>query len=250
MDADVKSFVSACPVCAQNKSSTRPSAGLLRLLPVPRRPWSHLALDFVTGLPASAGNAVILTVVDRFSKFTRFLPLPKLPSDKETADLLVLEVFCVYGLPSDIVSDRGSQFTSAVLKAFCSAVGATISLSSGYHPQSNGQAERANQDLETSLRCMGSSNPSTWSTLIHWVEYAHNTLPSSAIGMSPFQCVFGYQPPLFPSQEKELSVPSVQAHVRRCHKTWHRPRSPLLRASERYKRHADRHRTPAPCYAP
>ena len=72
MDADVKSFVSACPVCAQNKSSTQPSAGLLRPLPVPRCPWSHLALDFVTGLPASAGNAVILTVVDRFSKFTRF----------------------------------------------------------------------------------------------------------------------------------------------------------------------------------
>lgn len=95
MEVDVKSFVSACPVCAQNKSSTQPSAGLLHLLPVPRRPWSHLGLDFVSGLPASAGNTVILTVVDRFSKFTRFLPLPKLPSAKETAELLVKEVFCL-----------------------------------------------------------------------------------------------------------------------------------------------------------
>ena len=69
---------------------------------MPRRPWSHLALDFVTGLPASAGNMVILTVVDRFSKFTNFLPLPKLLSAKESADLLVREVFCMYGLPSDI----------------------------------------------------------------------------------------------------------------------------------------------------
>ena len=119
----------------------------------------------MTGLPASAGNTVILTVMDRFSKFTRFLPLAKLPSFKETADLIVREVFCVYGLPSDIVLDRGLQITSAVWKAFCSAVGATVSLSSGYHPQSDDQAERANQDLETSLRCMVSSNPSTWSTL-------------------------------------------------------------------------------------
>lgn len=122
----------------------------------------------------------------------------------------------MFGLPSDIVSDRGHQFTSAVRKAFSTSVAATVSLTSGYYPQSNGHPERANQDLETCLRCMVSSNPSTSSTLISWVEYAHNTT-SSATGMSPFQCVFGYQPRLVPSQEKELSVPSVQAQPRRCH---------------------------------
>lgn len=70
---------------------------------------------------------------------------------------------------------------------------------------------------------------------IPWAEYAHNTLPTSATGMSPFQCVYGYLPPLFPSQEKELSDPSVQAHVRRCHRTWHRARAALLRSSDRYQ---------------
>lgn len=85
-------------------------------------PWSHLALDFLTRLPTSAGNSVVLTVKDCFSKFARFLPLPKLPSAKETADLLVKEVFGVYGCPSDIVSDRGPQFTSAVCKAFCASI--------------------------------------------------------------------------------------------------------------------------------
>uniref|UniRef100_A0AAQ4RV13 Gypsy retrotransposon integrase-like protein 1 n=1 Tax=Gasterosteus aculeatus aculeatus TaxID=481459 RepID=A0AAQ4RV13_GASAC len=209
MGKDTQGFVAACPVCARNKGTNRPSAGLLHPLPIPRRPWSHLALDFVTGLPLSEGNTVVLTVVDRFSKFAHFVPLPKLPSATQTAAILVKEVFRIHGLPRDIVSDRGPQFTSAVWKAFCTAIGATASLSSGFHPQSNGQAERANQKMEATLRCLVSSNPTTWSSRLPWAEYAHNTLPTAATGMSPFQCLYGYQPPLFPSQEKEIAVPSV-----------------------------------------
>lgn len=84
------------------------------------------------------------------------------------------------------------------------------------------------------LCCMVSSDPVTWSTLLLWVEYVHNTLPSPATGMSAFQCIFGYQPVVFPSLE-QVSVPSVQAQARRCRKTWHCARSALLRPSNRYK---------------
>ncbi|XP_077961190.1 uncharacterized protein LOC144410185 [Gasterosteus aculeatus] len=248
MADDTKGYVAACQVCAQNKVSNRPSVGFLRPLPIPRRPWSHLALDFVTGLPPSEGNTVVLTVVDRFSKYAHFVPLPKLPSAKETASILVKEVFRIHGLPCDLVSDRGPQFSSAVWRAFCRAIGATVSLCSGYHPQTNGQAERANQKLEISLRCLVSANPGSWASQIYWAEYAHNTLPSSATGMSPFQCLYGYQPPLFPSQERDIAVPSVHSHIRRCHRTWHRVRAALLRSSEHYQRHANRHRTAAPTY--
>lgn len=145
LEVDTRAYVAACPVCVRNKSSNQPSSGLLHPLPIPRRPWSHLALDFVTGLPPSDGKTVILTVVDRFSKFVHLLPLPKLPSAKEMSDLLVREVFRHHGLPVDIVSDRGPQFVSAVWKDFSRALGTTISLSSGFHPQSNGQAGRANR---------------------------------------------------------------------------------------------------------
>ena len=101
MGDQTRSFVVACPVCAQNKGTNRPSSGLLHPLPIPRRPWSHLALDFVSGLPLSEGNTVVLTVVDRFSKFAHFLPLTKLPSATETANILVKEVFRKHGLPGD-----------------------------------------------------------------------------------------------------------------------------------------------------
>ncbi len=77
MARDVRFFVLACLVCAVSKSSNRPPAGLLQPLSVPSRPWSHISLDFVSGLPPSQGNTVVLTVVDRFSKATHFIPLPK-----------------------------------------------------------------------------------------------------------------------------------------------------------------------------
>uniref|UniRef100_A0A3P9KS66 Gypsy retrotransposon integrase-like protein 1 n=1 Tax=Oryzias latipes TaxID=8090 RepID=A0A3P9KS66_ORYLA len=204
MNRDVREFVAACDVCARSKSSNSPPAGLLHPLPVPQRPWSHLAMDFVTGLPASQGHNIILTVIDRFSKAAHFIPLPKLPTATEMADILVREVFRHHGIPSDIVSDRGPQFISQVWRAFCSALGATVSLTSGHHPQSNGQAERANQELEAALRCLAAQNPSNWSSFLVWIEYAHNSHPSSATGMSPFEASLGYSPPLFPSQELDF----------------------------------------------
>lgn len=248
MGADVRTFIAACSVCARGKASHRPPAGLLQPLPIPHRPWSHISVDFVTGLPPSEGNDTILTIVDRFSKAVHFVPLPKLPSALETANLLTLHVFRLHGIPQDIVSDRGPQFTSQVWRAFCRALGAVSSLTSGYHPQSNGQTERANQDLESALRCVAARLPSSWASHLPWVEYAHNTLISSATGMSPFMVNHGYQPPLFPSQESEVAVPSVRAQFRRVQRVWRETRAALGRTAERNRLLADRRRVPAPCY--
>ncbi|KAK2917253.1 hypothetical protein Q8A73_003999 [Channa argus] len=247
---DTREFVAACATCARGKTPKKPPDGLLQPLPIPSRPWSHIALDFVTGLPPSHGNTTILTIIDRFSKAVHFVPLPKLPTATETAELLTQHVLRLHGIPRDIVSDCGPQFVSQVWKAFCKALGATVSLSSGFHPQSNGQTERANQSLETALRCVTSSNPATWSSFIPWIEYAHNSLTSSATGLSPFMCSLGYQPPMFPNQETEIAVPSVNAHIRRCRRLWKEARAVLLRTTQRNKRLADRRRTPAPTYTP
>lgn len=212
---DVRQFVAACSVCAQNKTSNKLPIVLLWPLPIPNHPWSHIALDFVTGLPSSSGNTVILTVVDRFSKAAHFIPLPKLPSAKETALVVVDHIFRIHGLPKDVVSDRGPQFVSHFWKEFCRLIGASASLTSGFHPQTNGQSERANQDLERMLHCLASHNPSSWSQQLTWAEYAHNTLPVATTGMSPFQSYIGYRPPLFASQEPDAAVPKVAADRRR-----------------------------------
>ncbi len=242
MARDIQDFVLACSVCARGKTSNRPPEGFLQPLSVPSRPWSHIALDFVTALPPSQGNMVILTVVDRFSKAAHFIPLPKLPSAKETAVTVIDHVFRIHGLPMDVVSDRGPQFVSKFWKEFCCLLGASVSLSCGFHPQSNGQTERANQDLERVLRCLVAQNPASWSQQLSWVEYAHN-LPVSSTGLSPFECSLGYQPPIFPSLESKVAVPSAHAFVQKYRHTWRRARETLSWVGACTKAQADHHRS-------
>lgn len=116
---DVCQFMGACKVFAKNKTSNQSPVGLLHPLPIPSSPWSHIALDFVTGLPPSSGNTAILSMVDRFSKAVHFISLPKLPSARETARVVVDHVFRIHGLPEDMVSDRGPQFVSHFWREFC-----------------------------------------------------------------------------------------------------------------------------------
>lgn len=85
MIQDVRPF---CSVCSQNKTSNQSPVGLLQPLPIPSLPCSHLALDFVSDHPPSIGNTVIVTVVDCFSKVAHFIPLHKLFSPKETAQVV------------------------------------------------------------------------------------------------------------------------------------------------------------------
>ncbi len=152
MSRDVRRFVQGCEECAKSKSPRYLPAGKLFPLHIPNRPWSHLGVDFVTDLPASDGNTGILVVVDRFSKSCHLIPLKRLPTAMETAELMFNHVFRYFGIPEDIVSDRGPQFISRVWKSFFKLLGVTVSLSSGYHPQTNGQTERKIQEIEHFLR--------------------------------------------------------------------------------------------------
>eukprot|EP00064_Thunnus_orientalis_P024584 superscaffoldBa00010778_g24881 len=110
----------------------------------------------------------------------------------------------------------------------------------------NGQTEQANQDLEAALRCVTAQNTSSWSIHLPWIKYAHNSQSSAATGMTPFECSLGYLPLLFPAQEDEIAVPSVQVHLHCFRKIWRHAHSALLRSVGRNKRFADRHRVPAP----
>lgn len=119
-------------------------------------------MDFFTGLASTVGNTVILTVVDRFSKMVHLLPLKKLPFAKELGDMMVREVFRLHGVPVDIVFDPESQFVSRFWKEFCNLLGISVSLSSGFHPQTDGQSDRTNQEVETKLCLLCGEDPNKW----------------------------------------------------------------------------------------
>ncbi|XP_026164228.1 uncharacterized protein LOC113131342 [Mastacembelus armatus] len=245
---DVHQYVLACSTCARFKASNQASSGLLQPLPIPLRPWTHIAMDFVTGLPPSLGNTTILTIVDRFSKMVHFVPLPRLPSALRTAQALVDHVVRLHGIPQEIVSDRGPQFIATSWREFCRLLGITLSLSSGYHPQTYGQAERLNQELEKGLRILCAEVPGSWVKNLAWVEFAHNSLPSSSTKLSPFQIVYGLKPSVFDLPLPRGGSGPATAGFRQCHLAWQRARRALLISGSSYCRQANRRRRPAPLY--
>ncbi|KAI2644254.1 Transposon Tf2-9 polyprotein [Labeo rohita] len=239
---DVQEYVQACNICARSKNSNAPSTGELQPLPVPKRPWTHISLDFVSGLPESQGKNTILTIVDRFSKAVHLVALAGLPSAKTTAELILEHVVRLHGFPKNIVSDRGPQFTAKFWQAFCRLVGTTSSLSSGFHSQTNGQTERANQQLERFLRCFASEHQRSWASYLVWAELSNNLHTSTSTSLSPFEVCYGFQPPIFEHQEPEVEVPSAQQLVRRCRRLWNHARAAILKTNRRYiTQHRRRH---------
>ncbi|KAI2642388.1 Transposon Tf2-8 polyprotein [Labeo rohita] len=129
MRRDTIRYVQSCSVCAKSNSPRMLPTGKLVPLPIPERPWSHLGVDFVTDLPSSEGNTCVLVIVDRFSKTCKFVPLKGLPTAMETAEHLFHQVFRHFGIPEEIVLDRGPQFISHVWKAFFKMLGVSVNLS-------------------------------------------------------------------------------------------------------------------------
>ncbi|KAI2649350.1 Transposon Tf2-6 polyprotein [Labeo rohita] len=184
------------------------------------------------------------------AKTPRHLPAGKLglPAAWETAQNLFHHVFRPYGLPENIVSDRGPQFISRVWWAFFRLLGVAVSLSSGYHPQTNGQTERKIQEVGRFLRTFCHDHQNTWNQFLGWAEYAQNSLRQDTTGLTPFQCVLGFQPPLFPWSGGPSDVPTVDHWFRESERVWDMAHQHLQRAVRRQKTIADRRRSDAPTY--
>lgn len=156
----------------------------------------------------------------------------------------------VYGLPEDIVSDWGTQFTSQVWKAFCCHLDINISITSGYHPQSNSQVERLNQKIGRHLRIYCSREQHRWSEFLPWAEYARNSLTRTSTGLIPFQCILGLQPPLFPWSGEPFSVPAVGEWICLSEWMWDSAHVGLQRALRTQELQANRRHRPHPPYQP
>ena len=189
-------YVETCQVCARSKPLRQQPAGLLQPLPVPERPWSSISMDFITDLPMSNSFDSVLVVVDRFSKMAHFIPCVKSVNAAQVAELFFTNIVRLHGLPRDIVSDRGSVFTSLFWRSLLKLLQVDRNLSTAFHPQSDGQTERVNQILEQYLRCYLDYNQDNWFQLLPFAEFAYNSQSHSSLSVSPFETVFGYQPVL------------------------------------------------------
>jgi hypothetical protein len=158
----VRDFIKGCSTCQRNKSEHLHLLGLLQPLEVPSSVWADIAMDFVEGFPKSGGNSVILTVVDRFSKYSHFIALSHPYTAVSVAQAFFDNVVRLHGMPCSIVSDRDPIFTSSFWTELFSLSGTQLRMSTAFHPQTDGQSEVTNRILCVYLRCLAGDRPKSW----------------------------------------------------------------------------------------
>ena len=197
MAAKVAQYVKNCSECYKSANRQSLTLGLLRPLPVPDAPWQDISVDFVGPMPVSNGHRFVMVVVDRLTKMHHYVPCkdePKGTSAETMAQLFLDWIYRLHGLPRTIVSDQGPQFTSRFWEALTKLLRVQLKLSSPYHPQTDGQTERANQDLEQYLRKFVNWKQDDWSKWLSLAEFCSNAMRTEATGMSPFYANYGYEP--------------------------------------------------------
>ena len=247
--ADVKRYVDTCLTCQRDKASTQKPAGLLQPLPIPDRNWSEMGMDFITGLPwTKHGHNAILTFVDRLSKMCHFVATVDTVGAEETASLYINNVFRLHGMQQTIVSDRDPRFTSAFWQETMKRLGTKSKLSTAFHPETDGQAERSNRMIEDFLRHYVNASQDNWDDLLPVAEYALNNAYQESIKGTPFELNYGQHPlnPLLLATSKSghsrSQQPSVQAFHARMSTAMHKAKEALRQAQDRQKRYADEHR--------
>jgi transposase InsO family protein len=137
-------------------------------------PFQHISTDLVAPLPESNGFNAILVIVDKSSKKAVFVPTNDTLTSQGFADLLIAHWIRHFGIPLTVTSDRGPQFVNKFIDAFYKACGIKGTPSTAYHPQTDGQTERVNQELEIYLRFYVNDSHTDWTDHLPLAEFAYN----------------------------------------------------------------------------
>ncbi|MBW0522624.1 hypothetical protein O181_062339 [Austropuccinia psidii MF-1] len=179
-------FTTAPILCSRNKNIHHKKFGLLKPLPIPNGPWICLSLEFITQLPLSNSFELILVIVERFSKMAVFISTICSITSLDLAHSFIRNIFSKHGLPSSIVSDRGSVFVYSFWSNLCQQLKISRDWSASDHPETDGQTERANQILEQYLWMYVSYHQYYWNTWLPLSEFAYNNSDHSSTKQSPF----------------------------------------------------------------
>ncbi|CAM8906125.1 unnamed protein product [Rhodiola kirilowii] len=201
-------------------------------------------MDFITGLPRSNSKKVILVVVDRLSKYAHFSALEQHFTAESVAKCFIRDVCKLHGIPTNIVSDRDLIFMSSFWRELFRLQGTTLSHSTAYHPQSDGQTEVTNRTLEDYLRCYVNETQTDWAEYLPWAELHYNTAWHSGTQLTPYEAVYGRPPPAILDYEPHSSsIAAVDDLLRSRTEILQHLRTNLLRAQQRMTQQANLHRT-------
>ena len=192
MKRHVGDFVRRCLTCQQVKVEHQKPAWLLQPLEVAEWKWEHNTMDFVTHLPRTQQkHDAVWVIVDRLTKSAHFLAVRMTFALERFCRLYIREIVRMHRVPVSIVSDRDSRFTVHFWKSFQKAMGTRLTMSTTFHPQTDGQSERIIQVLEDMLRACVLDQKGSWEEHLPLVEFAYNNSYQASIQMAPYEALYG-----------------------------------------------------------
>jgi len=251
MSRYIGQYVSTCDLCLQTKLWRHSPVGELQPLSIPDAQWNTLSVDFVVELPESSGHDTVMTVMDAVSKRVHFILTHTMVTAEGAARLFLYYVWKLHGLPKHVVFDRGPQFMALFTKELYRLLGIRISSSTAWHPQTDRQTERVNQELDQFLRLFVNEQQDDWYDLLPIVEFQHNNHIHSAMQQPPFLLDTGRIPRMgFELRQDPSSLETVNKFTKRMESTTEEAKSAIRKAQEDMTRYYNRRRSPVPIFQP
>ncbi|GJX53286.1 putative reverse transcriptase domain-containing protein [Tanacetum coccineum] len=189
--ADVATYVSKCLTCARVKAEHQRPSGLLVQPEIPEWKCDNIMMDFITKLPnSSQGFDTIWVIVDRLTKSAHFLPIRENDPLDKLARLYLNRIVARHGIPVSIICNRDGGFTSNFWKSFQKDLGTDISMSTAYHPETNGQSERTIQTLEDMLRACVIDFGKGWVKHLPLAKFLYNNSYHASIKAAPYEALY------------------------------------------------------------
>ena len=193
MGTDVRNYCRSCDKCQRMSHKGRTKPVPLVKMPVFTEPFSRVSMDIIGPLfPAtSEGHKYVLTLIDFSTGFPEALPLKNIDSISVAEALL--QIFSRVGIPREILSDRGTQFTSLLMAELHRLLGVKPLFTTPFHPQGNGRIERLHSTLKSILRKVCADRPKEWHRYLIPTLFALREIPSDRSGFSAFELLYGKQ---------------------------------------------------------
>ncbi|XP_069993534.1 uncharacterized protein [Penaeus vannamei] len=191
MGQEISRLVRSCDICQRTSDRGRVKPAPLKPMPLISEPFERVAVDIVGPIHprASDGCKYILTLVDFSTRWPEAVPLRNI--DAVTVAEAMVEIFCRIGIPRQVLSDRGTQFTSAMMEEVLRLLSIKGLKTTPYHPMCNGLCERFNGTLKKMLKRMAAEQPKEWPRYLAPLLFAYREVPQSSLKFSPFELVYG-----------------------------------------------------------
>lgn len=191
LGSQVKSFVENCEKCKSTKNSNIILRHPMGQVFVTQRPFQQIFVDYLGPYPrTAAGFTYIFVILDHLTKYPIFIPLRN-ATTQLTIEALEKQVFCMFNVPENLFSDRGSQFMSSDFQKFLKLYGVKHLPTPTHSPQSNA-SERLNQSIIQGIRLQIDSNHKQWDKGLTNIAFALRSSIHSSIGVSPHFALFGH----------------------------------------------------------